>query len=172
MVRFTVDPDASGLTLATRSNVGPIDWSAAGLRGHVDVEVDGETLVVTQPVAAHLELEVETLRSGNALYDSELHRRIDARRFPLTTVDLQQVTPLPTSDRFEVRGELTFHGVTRVLSGTVTATVTDGRLHVAGEHVVDIRDYRVPSPTILMLRIFPDVRVQLDLVAVSDGNLG
>ena len=39
------------------------------------------------------------------------------------------------------------------------------RLVVTGEQVFDIRDFAIPSPTMLMLRIFPDVRVRLHVEA-------
>jgi hypothetical protein len=37
---------------------------------------------------------------------------------------------------------------------------------ISGEQVFDIRDFAVASPTMLMLRIFPDVRVRLHAEAV------
>ena len=59
-------------------------------------------------------------------------------------------------------GELTFHGVTRPAEGTVSVeALSDRRLVITGEQVFDIRDFAIPSPTMLMLRIFPDVRVRL-----------
>ncbi len=36
---------------------------------------------------------------------------------------------------------------------------------MTGEQVFDIRDFDVPSPTVLMLRIYPDVRVHLHVEA-------
>jgi hypothetical protein len=38
-------------------------------------------------------------------------------------------------------------------------------LHVVGEHVFDIRDFDVAAPTVLMFRIYPDVRLELQLEA-------
>jgi hypothetical protein len=59
-------------------------------------------------------------------------------------------------------GELTFHGITRSAEGTVSVdALSNERLVVTGEQVFDIRDFAIPSPTMLMLRIFPDVRVRL-----------
>jgi len=40
---------------------------------------------------------------------------------------------------------------------------------VQGDHVVDIRDFDIESPTVLMLRIYPDVRVQLQVEAEREG---
>ena len=39
------------------------------------------------------------------------------------------------------------------------------RLVVTGDHVFDIRDFDIVSPTVLMLRIYPDVRVRLHVEA-------
>jgi hypothetical protein len=38
-------------------------------------------------------------------------------------------------------------------------------LVVRGEQVIDIRDFGVASPTVLMLRIYPDVAVGLQIEA-------
>ncbi len=68
--------------------------------------------------------------------------------------------------RYRLAGELDFHGVTRRVEGAVDlAAATDRRLVATGEQVFDIRDYAVPSPTVLMLRIYPDVRVHLHVEA-------
>ena len=40
-----------------------------------------------------------------------------------------------------------------------------GKLVVSGEQVFDIRDFDIASPTVLMLRIYPDVLVQLQVEA-------
>ena len=163
--RFTLVPDRSVVLIEVRSTVGPLSFGAVGVTGHVDVAiVDGAVCTDTQPVA-HVEIAVDGLRSGNGLYDAELMRRIDARCFPTATLDLTACRARDDS-RYRLAGELTFHGVTRPAEGTVNvAARADGRLVVTGEQVFDIRDFDVPSPTVLMLRIYPDVRVHLHVEA-------
>ena len=118
-----------------------------------------------QPTA-HLEVDVEHLRSGNSLYDAELLRRIDARRHPTVSLDLRACTALGSSGRYQLLGEVTFHGVSRPLDGTVSVAMpSDGKLVIRGEQVVDIRDFGIASPTVLMLRIYPDVMVGLQIEA-------
>ena len=51
--------------------------------------MDG-SLDLEQPVSGELELAVERLTSGNQLYDRELRRRIDARRYPTIAGRLTQ----------------------------------------------------------------------------------
>ena len=66
-------------------------------------------------------------------------------------------------------GALTFHGVTRPATGTVSVeALDDRRLVITGEHAFDIRDFAIPSPTVLMLRIYPDVRVRLQAEAEQE----
>jgi polyisoprenoid-binding protein YceI len=109
-----------------------------------------------------LTIDVTGLNSGNRLYDAELLRRIDARRFPMASVELRECAPSGPGPRYRLAGDLTFHGVTRPAEGTVSVeALTDSRLVITGEQVFDIRDFEIPSPTVLMLRIFPDIRVRL-----------
>jgi polyisoprenoid-binding protein YceI len=164
--RFRLTPDRSVSLVEVRSTVGPLSFGAAGITGHIDAVVtDGKVSTDPQPTA-YIEIAVDGLRSGNSLYDAELLRRIDARRFPLASIHLSECMVSGAGDRYRVTGELTFHGVTRPAHGTVNvAERSSGRLVVTGEQVFDIRDFDVPSPTVLMLRIYPDVRVHLHVEA-------
>ena len=75
-------------------------------------------------------------------------------------------SPVGRADHYWLAGEATFHGVTRPLDGTVAVTAPgEERLVVTGEQVFDIRDFDIASPTVLMLRIYPDVLVQLHVEA-------
>jgi hypothetical protein len=81
-------------------------------------------------------------------------------------MELRGVERVGRSERYRLDGDLTFHGVTRRTLGSVGAEIdSDGVLHVVGEHVFDIRDFDVVAPTVLMLRIYPDVRIELQLEA-------
>ncbi len=164
--RFRLSPDRSVALVEVRSTVGPISFGAIGMTGHIEACVsDGLLHVDTQP-SAHVEIAVAGLRSGNSLYDAELLRRIDGSRFPLALLDLTECMASGGAGRHRLGGELTFHGVTRPVQGSVHVEVmSDKRLEVTGEQVFDIRDFDVPSPTVLMLRIYPDVRVHLHIEA-------
>jgi len=165
---FRVVPERSSLIIQARSNVGAINWEATGIEGVIEADVDAGDLDLGSNPKARLELSVASLQSGNKLYDAELLQRIDARRYPSTIVELKELA-LVTGGRYRASGDLTFHGITREVIGTV-AVETDGgdRLVVEGEQVFDIRDFDVPSPKILMLKILPDVRVHLLLLAEKE----
>jgi DNA-binding PadR family transcriptional regulator len=163
---FQVVPDRSVLLIEARSSVGPISFGAVGVTGVIEAGVRSGIVVSDPAPSAHLEMQVDGLRSGNSVYDGELLRRIDARRFPIASIDLRESAELDSGNRFRLDGEVTFHGVTRAVQGTVTVTSSSERkLVIAGEQVFDIRDFDIPSPTVLMLRIYPDVRVHLHVEA-------
>jgi hypothetical protein len=164
--RFELVPDRSVVLIEVRSTVGPISFGALGVTGSIVADVaDGAIRPGSRP-AAHMEVAVDSLRSGNSVYDAELLRRISARRFPRATIALQDCVPVGSGSRYRLSGELTFHGVTRPVHGTVSVTASSsGRLVVTGEQVFDIRDFNVPSPTVLMFRIYPDVRVRVHVEA-------
>jgi hypothetical protein len=160
--RFRLVPDRSVVLIEVRSTVGPLSFGAIGVAGSVEAAVvDGVLLTETAP-SGRLEIDVSGLSCGNSLYDAELLRRVDARRFPTATVELHECAASGPGTRYRLTGELTLHGVTRPAQGTVTVeAASDHRLVITGEQVFDIRDFAIPSPTVLMLRIYPDVRVRL-----------
>jgi PadR family transcriptional regulator PadR len=164
--RFHVAPHRSAVLISARSTVGPISFGAMGVTGWVECDVRGDEVLVEGAPAARLEVPIANLRSGNRLYDAELLRRLDTRRFPMVTLELQQCTPLASPRRFRVQGVADLHGATKPLEGTVVVSLgSDGNLNVNGDQMIDIRDFNIASPSVLMLRIYPDVMVNLQLEA-------
>jgi len=157
-------PDESAVLISVRSNVGPIDFGTNGISGWLRSRyVEGE-FAGAPPPQAELELDLRLLRSGNSLYDAELARRLDVRRYPVGAIVLREASKLSSNDRYAVKGQVTLHGVTRAMSGSISAVVNDdGICVVSGEQVFDIRDFDISTPSVLMLRIFPDVRVYLQM---------
>lgn len=167
MTRYRIDPQRSTVSIEARSSLHPIHGEASGLEGYFDAELnDGARADAVTP-SARIELELDALKSGNGLYDREMMRRADARRYPTIVGELKELTPLGDG-RYRVKGDLTFHGVTREVEGDVNVKVADGKLEMEGEQTFDIRDFDMQPPKILMLKVHPDVNVRLHLVADSE----
>jgi DNA-binding PadR family transcriptional regulator len=178
-VRFDVVSDRSTLVVEARSNIGPIAFGMTGLTGWVEAAfVDG--LVVVDPVpAGFVEIRVGDLTSGNLLYDNELLRRVDVRRFPIVTLELMAAERMGEGNCYRVDGDVTTHGVTRRLEGVVTATVLVGQrtspggqgsghhLIVGGEYVLDMREFEMAVPSMLGFKLYPDVRLHLHIEATG-----
>jgi polyisoprenoid-binding protein YceI len=113
---------------------------------------------------------VKRLKSGNLLEDREMLRRINARRYP--TIDGAVTAAVLTGDNGEqrVRGDVTFRGETRSCEDVVTVTVDEDSVLVDGRSTFDIREFGMEPPHILLLRVDPDVEVQIAISAEREDE--
>jgi polyisoprenoid-binding protein YceI len=164
-LRFSLDPIQSCVWVDARSSLLPITTQTRGLRGWVEVGLrpDG-TIDLGVPVEGYLEISVDRFSSGNQLYDRELKRRIDARRHPLILGKITAVRATEAVGRFQVAGSLSFHGQTRDFEHDMTIEV-DGESSIAmkGDRVFDIREFGLKPPSMLMLKVYPEVAVRVEL---------
>jgi polyisoprenoid-binding protein YceI len=164
-LRFSFDPIRSCVWVDARSSLLPIKTQTRGLRGWVDVALlaDG-TVDLDVPVQGRLEISVDRLSSGNQLYDRELRRRIDARRHPLIIGQITGVRAAENEGRYLVAGDLSFHGETRVFEHEMTIAVDqESTIELRGDRVFDIREFGMKPPSMLMLKVYPEVAVRVEL---------
>lgn len=166
MAKFRSVRERSKLSMAGRSSLHPVQASTTQLEASLEATVlPAGRLDLTAPVTGRLEVDVESLKSGNDLYDLEMRRRLDTRRFPTIVAQVVEWRELDGNGRCRVIGDLSFHGVTRRVEGDVTIRLLGNRtLDVSGELTFDVRDFGVNPPTILMVKVFPDIRVSLQVV--------
>ena len=114
LIRYTLDSVRSCVWVSGRSSLHPINTETRGITGWFEAatRTDG-SLDLDQAVSGELELAVERLTSGNQLYDRELRRRIDARRYPTIAGRLTHIAPDGAHPEYVVTGEVSFHGKTR-----------------------------------------------------------
>lgn len=166
LTSFKVRPDQAAVVLIARSSAGPINFGTTGIVGSIEAELAGDSILTQSAPRARLEVPVSQFTSGNHFYDGELLRRIDARRFPAAHVDLRRVVAVGRTGRYHVAGDLTFHGVTQPLEGMVEITFPiPGTMLVEGRQVIDMRHFGISPPGLAMLKIYPEVRVELHLEA-------
>ena len=166
LTSFQVRPDQAAVVLVARSSAGPITFGAMGIEGSIEAEMAGDSILTESSPRARLEVPVSHFTSGNQFYDSELLRRIDARRFPAAVVDLRKAVAVGQTGRYHVAGDLTFHGVTQPLEGMVEITFpAPDTIVVEGRQVLDMRHFGITPPGVAMLKIYPEVRVELHLEA-------
>ena len=164
MPTFRIDPGRSRVWIEARSSLHPIHSEADGLEGSVEAEMaDGRIDLGSQPKIL-IVLPVERLKSGMAFDDTEMLRRIDARRFPTIRGEMTHMKE-GGAGHYRVRGDLTFHGVTRSVEGDITISSSNGSLVIEGEQTFNIRDYGVEPPKILLLKVHPDVKVRVKVFA-------
>jgi polyisoprenoid-binding protein YceI len=160
---FRIDPGQSRVWIEARSSMHPIHGEASGLEGSIEASLADGLIDMAEGPKVQIQLPVTQLQSGRKLEDAEMMRRIDARRFP--TIRGETTAFKEDGGRYRVRGDLTFHGVTRQVEGEVTISADASSLVIEGEQTFDIREFGVEPPKILMLRVHPDVRVRIKVVA-------
>lgn len=166
MTLYRVVGRTSTAVVEARSSVGPIAFEATGLEGEIEVTVVDGAVALDQLVRASIRLPMRNLRSGNDVFDGELARRIESRVHPWTTLLLDSASSQGPAS-YQLSGSMEFHGVRRIVTGAIDIEhADDERIVVVGEKTFDMRDFQIPAPTMLMLKIYPEVRVALLAEAV------
>ena len=164
MARYRVLPERSRLWAEARSSLHPIKLETSGLTGTVEAEAADGGVQLGAPF--RVEVDAEKLRSGNALMDGELQRRLETRKFPRVVGEVRAAEPRSDGVRWILRGDLTLHGVTRATDADVQVRAVDDRtIEIEGEKTIDMRDYGLTPPKLLILKVHPDVKVRARLVA-------
>jgi polyisoprenoid-binding protein YceI len=169
LIRYTLDSDRSCVWVSGRSSLHPINTETRGITGWFEAasRTDG-SLDLGQAVSGELELAVERLTSGNQLYDRELRRRIEARRYPTIAGRLTEIALDGAHPDYMVTGEVSFHGKTRTFSHGMQIEVGVGDIALTGEDVFDIREFGMKPPSMLMVRVYPEIAVRVELHAIRD----
>jgi polyisoprenoid-binding protein YceI len=165
VARYRIRAERSRIDAEARSSLHPIRAGVTGVRGWFDAEPGAPGLDPGVTPGGQVEIDVAGLRTGNALYDAELGRRLEAKRFPVARGEVRGVRRV-AADRYAVRGDLTLHGRTSSVEGTVRVRVLDdGSAEVEGELAIDMRDFGLEPPRVLLLKVHPRVTVRGHVVA-------
>jgi polyisoprenoid-binding protein YceI len=171
MARYEIDSGRTTVWIEARSSLHPIRSETSALRGWFDgdIEADGRLSEGSSP-KAELELPIDLMSSGNGLYDREMKRRVDARRYPTITATLAAMMPTATAGRYRAEGDVTFHGVTRRVSDELALSAPEpGTVVFEGQHAFNLPDFGMQPPRIMMLKVYPDVTIRVRIVAKDKG---
>ncbi len=168
--RFAVVTRESTLTFDAKSTLHNVHGSVTDLAGYVEAAWnDDGTVASDPPPRMHVEFGVQRLRSGNDLQDREMWRLIDSGRFPMVAADLREIGPGAVTERYSAGGDITLAGRTRRYTGEISLRKDGEGIVVDGGLVVDIRDFGLKAPQLLFIKVDPQVKVTLHLVAALAG---
>jgi polyisoprenoid-binding protein YceI len=166
VTRFAVSAVDSSLSIDARSTLHAVHATASGLTGYLIAAQNSDGTLASAPAPIlHVEFPIDSVRSGNALQDREMRRLVDAGRFPKVTGDLRSVDSIAPPNRYRAGGDITLVGRTRTYGAEFTMTSDGESITVEGELAVDIRDFGLKPPSLLILKVDPILRVSLRLVA-------
>ncbi len=168
-MRYQLDPTTSRATVHATSSVHPITSSAA-VTGWIELTLapDG-TVDLAQPVDGWMCVELAEMRSGNPLVDREAERRLQVRKHPTMEGRLVSLAPAVHDGghqhHYDGEGELTFRGQTAPLTGGLSVDVDGDELTLTGDTTLDVTDYGVQPPSLLVIKVHALVRIELRATA-------
>jgi polyisoprenoid-binding protein YceI len=170
LTRYTFDSARSCIWVSGRSSLHPINTETRGITGWFETETrtDG-SLDLGGGIGGGLELAVERLTSGNQLYDRELRRRIDASRYPTIAGRITRISSNGSHPEYLVAGDVEFHGKTRSFEHEMRIEVLGDTVALRGEYTFDIREFGMKPPSMLMVRVYPEINVRVELHGTRDA---
>jgi polyisoprenoid-binding protein YceI len=166
VARFHVNTAKSTVQVGLRVNLHPSHINANALSGYIECELDDQgNPRLDQPYTAALTLPVDAIKSGNGIQDREMRRRFDVTRYPMITATVTHGEPLEGKGKYRAAAQLTMHGQTREISGEVQLSVAGNTLTIDGQQVININDFGIDPPRLIILKVEPDVDLQVHIVA-------
>lgn len=174
MSRFEAVDGRSILALSGESSIHPLHTATTQLKGYFVATFDGDGQIdLSAPVDGQIQMPVESLKSGNVLIDRELRNRLDVRRFPQVGAKLIEIRDKNGPERYRAVGDLTFHGMTQRLEGElIVRQVDEQTIEIQGEIDLDVRDFKVEPPSLLVLKVQPAVKAKLHFVVKRANQPG
>ena len=166
-VQFRIDPAESRV------------WFDADARLH---SFRGETQKLTgdfilrqssplQVADAAVTIDAASLGTGNRDRDADMRTDfLEVERFPTIAFRVVELlTPRPTANEpgwdLVLQGRLTVHGTTRDVKVPTTVSLAAERVTARGQLRLDIRDYGIRVPRLLLIPMKSEVLVGFDVVA-------
>jgi polyisoprenoid-binding protein YceI len=164
--RFRVDTALSTVDVGLRVNLHRSHVNASALSGVIVCELDDKGRPrLDRPYSARLALRVAAITSGHGLQDREMRRRFDARRYPVIRTRVVYGKALRGAGRYRAVAELTMHGQTREVSGDIRLKVEGTTMLIEGRQVINVKDFGIDPPRLLILKVEPEVDVDVHIVA-------
>ena len=105
---------------------------------------------------------VSSFDSDNTNRDSHALEKMEALKYPkvtFTSNDVQQ-----QGANLTVKGNLTFHGVTRPVIIQATRQDDNAQMTIKGDFEIRLSDYKVEKPSLMMVPVNEEVKVKLQIV--------
>src|ERR1700676_1257787 len=170
MAQFRVNTSKSTVKVGLRINLHPSHIDAHALTGVIECELDDQGQPrLDQPYNAELSLPVDAIKSGNGIQDREMRRRFDVSRYPTITATVTHGEQLEGEGRYRAAARLTMHGHTREITGDVQLGVNGSTMTIDGQQVINVKDFGIDPPRLIILKVEPDVDLQVHIVAERES---
>jgi hypothetical protein len=156
--RFTVDSTMASVLFTASSSLHPIR-STAPARGWFEADIEHDRFAPGSALSGRLEVPLADLSSGNAVVDREMRRRAGSAAHPFIIADIDSTLDLEDTQA-NITGTIQFSGRSELVEGTIVLLPGP---RIAGTGEFDLRWWDFDPPRILVLRVDPIVRVEIDV---------
>lgn len=105
---------------------------------------------------------VKSFDSGNSNRDSHALEVLDALKFPNVPFSASNIQEV--NNQLTIKGNLTFHGVTKPVEVKAKKTVTEGNLKIEGKFDINMKDYGIEPPGLLGIRADEKINLNFNMV--------
>lgn len=174
--KFKVDPAGSQIQFVSDAPLEKFTGTLSNASGQLTVDPN-------EPAKAKgsVKVDVATIKTGIDLRDEHTRNEswLDAAKFPTAEFVITKVSgveKLKAGEAVEatVSGKFTLHGVTKDVTtkAKVRWTPADGgkgeSLRIVGSFTIKLKDHNVSIPSIVALKVSPDIVVNVDLRAAVE----
>jgi polyisoprenoid-binding protein YceI len=164
--QFRVNTGQTTVKVGLRINLHPSHIEANALSGVIECEIDDQGQPrLDQPYKAELSLPVEAIKSGNGIQDREMRRRFDVGRYPTITARVTKGEALEGEGHYRAVAQLSMHGQTREIAGEIQLHVDGTTMTIDGQQVINVKDFGIDPPRLIILKVEPDVDLSVHIVA-------
>jgi polyisoprenoid-binding protein YceI len=164
MASYRVE-SGSSLVVRARSSIHDTDTKFSKVTG--TVEADPDTLE-SAGAKATFTVEMAAFDAGDFLKNRKLKKDLELASYPTAEFELTGLRDVNRNgDSFEAVaiGTIRYRGREKIMEIRGTGTMTGDVIEATGSFDMDIRDFGMKPPKILMFKVEPEVTIDIALVA-------
>ena len=166
-VRFRIDPAASQVWFDADARLHSFRGQTHQIAGYFTLQSSAPP----QLAEAKIIIAAASLETGNSDRDADMRDDfLEVRRFPTIEFSVSELlSPRPIAGGTEwdlvLQGQLMVHGITRDVKVPATISLGSDRVAARGQVRLDMRDYNIRVPRLLLIPMKSEVLVGFAVVA-------
>lgn len=164
---FRIDPSASRVWFDADARLHSFRGQTQNIAGYFTLQQGSPPQIAD----AHVTINAASLETGNSERDADMRNDfLEVERFPtieLHAVELLTARPAADAASWDVvlQAQLTVHGTTRDVKVPTSVSLAPERVTARGQIHLDMRDYKIRVPRLLLIPMKSEVLVGFEVVA-------
>jgi polyisoprenoid-binding protein YceI len=135
------------------------DWDAKSTTNKCIIVYNEKTASID---AVAVIVPVKSFDSGNSNRDSHALESLEALKFPNVSFSASNIQE--NNNQLIIKGNLTFHGVTKSVELKAKKTVSGNNLKIEGKFDINMKDYGIEPPGLMGVRADEKINLNFNMV--------